>query len=134
LPAYWREQFVGLSLGGNLIDLNEGETFPDEFGGGVIFVFEEYARDWLKHRRITQDDLGFPKVLRTRPRRAGAPLPSDQQILDQALLLKMAGLDRDEIAKKIRTIPGFEDVTNELARRAMRGELPRGRPKKAKHP
>jgi hypothetical protein len=58
-------------------------------------------------------------------------LPSDDDIAAKMIDLKRDGLNRDEAAKRIRTIPGYEAVGNEDARRAVAGRLERGRPKKA---
>ncbi len=56
-------------------------------------------------------------------------LPPDDVILAKMHELKAAGLSRDEAAKRIRTLPGFESVGNEHARRLVSGTLPKGRPK-----
>lgn len=71
------------------------------------------------------EDLQPSKDLRTAP-----TLPSDDAIREKMQELKNTGLSRDDAAKHIRSIPGFESVGNELARRAVAGTLTRGRPKK----
>src|SRR3546814_12244023 len=57
-------------------------------------------------------------------------LPADQEILDKMLELHGQGITRDQAAKLIRTLPGFEGVGNEHASRVAQGYLPSGRPKK----
>lgn len=62
---------------------------------------------------------------------SGDNLPSDDVIFAKMHELWAIGLSRDEAAKRIRTLPGFEQVGNEHARRLVNGTLPRGRPKGA---
>lgn len=128
--SYWHEKYVGLSLGGRLFDINEGETFPREFWGNSIFVLEECACSWLSKREIDQNNRAFPACLRTGDLTPSEPTPPDEKILAKLLELKASGLRRDQIAKKIRSIPGFENVGHLHARRLMDGNLPRGRPRK----
>src|SRR3546814_3976758 len=49
-------------------------------------------------------------------------LPADQEILDKMLELHGQGITRDQAAKLIRTLPGFEGVGNEHARRVRSEE------------
>jgi hypothetical protein len=58
-------------------------------------------------------------------------LPSDDVILAKMHELIGEGRRRDEAAKHIRTVPGFDQVQNEHARRVVRGTLKRGRPRRA---
>lgn len=57
-------------------------------------------------------------------------LPSENEIAAKMFELISSGMSRDEAAKAIRKISGFELVGNEHARRSVSGKLPRGRPKK----
>lgn len=63
---------------------------------------------------------------------SAAKLPTDEAIKAKMLELKELGVKRDVAAILIRQISGFEAVGNETARRVVNGELPRGRPKKAR--
>lgn len=54
--------------------------------------------------------------------------PTDDKIRAKMLELGEGGMNRDQAAKAIRTVPGFEMVGNEEARRAVAGQLKRGRP------
>ncbi len=64
--------------------------------------------------------------------KSGDDLPPDDVILAKMHELKATGLSRDEAAKRIRTLPGFEQVGNEHARRLVSGTLPKGRPKRVR--
>ncbi len=57
-------------------------------------------------------------------------LPSDDAIKAKMLELKASGFGRDDAAKHIKTISGFEAVGNEHARRAAAGAFILGRPRK----
>ena len=53
--------------------------------------------------------------------------PSEDEIRKKMHELITSGMDRDLAAKSIRTIPGFELVGNEEARRSVAGYVKRGR-------
>ena len=72
----------------------------------------------------------IPQSLSVPSSSSGSSLPSDEAIKTKMLELKASGIPRDEAAKHIRTIPGFEGVGNEHARRAVAGAYGRGRPRK----
>ncbi|MBB3474263.1 hypothetical protein [Sphingomonas sp. BK345] len=65
-------------------------------------------------------------------RKFGGDLPSDDVIIAKMHELKATGFSRDEAAKRIRTLPGFEKVGNEHARRLVSGTLSKGRPKQVR--
>lgn len=58
------------------------------------------------------------------------PTPADAVIAEKMLELIALGMNRDDAAKFIRNVVGFEQVGNEHARRVVAGKLPLGRPKK----
>lgn len=73
---------------------------------------------------------GLPRVETAPEPIDPTPMPADEEIVAKMQDLKERGMRRDEAAKHIRTIPGFEAVGNEHARRVSRGMLGRGRPVK----
>jgi hypothetical protein len=69
-----------------------------------------------------------------RPAHTSNELPSDDAIKTKMIdLTENFGMSRDNAAKLIRQINGFEKVGNEHARRVVANQLPLGRPKKARH-
>lgn len=80
--------------------------------------------------------LALPDAVDRMPKEAVTSLPeipSDSAIKAKMLELRGGGMTRDEAAKAINKCPGFERVGNELARRTVANELPRGRPKKQRN-
>ena len=125
---FWDYKFAGLSVAGRLFHLDADRAVPHELLGKTIYVLERSARAWLADREIDGDNPAFPKALRLFPHK---PKPPDVKIRAQLKRMKSAGLSRDQAAKQISKVPGFENVGNEEARNIISGHLPRGRPRKA---
>lgn len=50
--SFWYEDFVGLSLGGELLDMLDASTFPPELKGSTIYVAADRAQSWLKQHGL----------------------------------------------------------------------------------
>lgn len=124
---FWAEKYASLSIGRVLQELVEGRTLPKGLEGSTIYIFREHARLWLIQRQMDESSPYFPDGLRSRPYVAPAPLPTDEEIRTQMLSLIRTGSSRDQAAKDIRQISGFEGVQNVHARRVIKGHVKRGR-------
>lgn len=129
-PAYWAGFGASFSTQDILIDFFDGRYFPKEFSGSPIYVFDNCARKWLFQRKIEEANPAFPGALRILPIAAAKQMPPDDLIKGQMTKMRATGIKRDEIAKLIGGIPGFEAVGNEYARGVIKGLFGRGRPKK----
>ncbi|NIJ37196.1 hypothetical protein FHR22_001880 [Sphingopyxis panaciterrae] len=112
---------------GDFSTLNEGKYEWKAFG--VSFDLADIQSMLAPY----QPNSGSPTtVTDTAPSDAARRLrpPADDEIRDKMLELHRQGIARDQAAKLIATLPGFEGVGNEHARRVVQGYLPRGRPKK----
>lgn len=126
--SFWLDRsFYKLSMN-HLIIHPEQLGLPAEFYGSPIYVFDAGAKQWLLERSIFEDNPAYPSNLRTKPL-AKTKGPEIDEIVQMICHLKSLGRRRDEIAKSIRKIDGFQNVKNELVRKLYKGRFPLGRPK-----
>ena len=109
---------------------------PPDIGVYDQGYFEEYFSGYeLEIRPVTQVPVGSISLdepstdfIRTCPScREVSKLPHDEVIKAKMMELVGYGMRRDEAAKFIRQLVGFEQVGNEHARRVVAGELLKGR-------
>lgn len=130
-PSFWTERYAGLHLSGTIFDYGlDGKVIP-ELLGAPIYIFDERAVFWLATHDVKVGSAGYPRILRQGGASEPRELPSNEVILAKLLELCEAGMRRDEAVKRIRQLPGFQNVQNSFARELLSGHLKRGRrPKK----
>ncbi len=62
-PELWSEEYVGLSVGGTLLDLSQSLVIPRDIKRGQIVVLEGIAYQWLLVQNINAKNPEYPRNL-----------------------------------------------------------------------
>lgn len=101
------------------------DTADDVDRGGPAYSAVRLSRgELVDHFGLEVAECGKPNAAtsqtRASPHKKGRP-PSVEAIREQAEKMYVEGLNRDQIAKNMRNVPGFENAGNVVVREALAG-------------